>query len=121
MRLLMQNRNWTTSDPALTRMIKWTFADALLGAVCGGLYGLIFGGLGVMLHEPWGVVSTSGYCAVAGAAASALVGIVGGWIEGPDLSVADEVQTSDPLKISVKMKAQALPKPKQVTSSAIAS
>lgn len=57
------------------RVIRWMAVDAFLGATFGGLYGLMFGGFGAMIHgEAWKLASIAGYFAVCGAVAGALVG-----------------------------------------------
>ena len=48
-------------------------ADAALGAVCGALYGISFGGFGPLVHgEIWRIFSIAGTCALAGLALGAL-------------------------------------------------
>jgi hypothetical protein len=57
------------------RLIREIAIDASIGAVCGGLFGLIFGGFGAVLHgESWRLVSIAGYFALCGAGAGTLLG-----------------------------------------------
>lgn len=52
---------------------KTVGADAALGAVCGALYGISFGGFGPLVHgETWRVFSIAAICALAGLALGAL-------------------------------------------------
>ncbi len=72
------NRNLSLQR-ACMRVVRWMAVNALLGAACGGLFGLVFGGFGAALHgEPWKLIWTAGYFAVWGAIAGALVGIGSG-------------------------------------------
>jgi hypothetical protein len=67
------------------RAIRDTVVDATLGMVCGGLYGLIFGGFGALLDaEAYRLVSVAGYFALCGAAAAGLVSICGRILIGRD-------------------------------------
>lgn len=67
------------------RAIREAAIDAALGAVCSGLFGLMLGGFGAVVHgEPWRIISIAAYCALCGAAAGALVGAVGGFLQGEE-------------------------------------
>lgn len=57
-------------------LIRDLALDSTLGAVSGGLFGLVFGGFGALLHgEPWRLASIAIYFALCGAAAGAVMGV----------------------------------------------
>lgn len=60
------------------RLLRWIAIDATLGATCGGLYGLIFGGFGALVHgEPLRLISIAVDFAGWGIADGVLVGAYG--------------------------------------------
>jgi hypothetical protein len=76
----METRINTSIRKKALRAIRDTAIDTSLGTVCGGLYGLIFGGFGALLDaQAYRLVSVAGYFALCGAAAAGLVSIFG-WI-----------------------------------------
>jgi len=57
------------------RVISWMTISAVLGALGGVIFGLVFAGIGLALQAAsWSVVNFAGYFALCGAAAGALVG-----------------------------------------------
>jgi len=57
------------------RVLQKVAIDATLGAACGGLYGMIYGGFGAHLHgDPWKLVSIALHFAGWGISAGALLG-----------------------------------------------
>ena len=108
MTIMNQIRKDTSKEVAF-RVIRWTLVDALLGTACGALYGLVFGGLGVVLHEPWEVLTATAYCALSGAAAGALLGLVGGILEGRRESAMGNTRRKQAGEPDVQVKAASLP------------
>ena len=78
-------RTYTLKSKSMSRklraiarsFVRVTALDAVLGAVCGGLYGMVFGGLGALVHnEAWRLFSIAGRCALAGFAVGASLGLL---------------------------------------------
>ncbi len=70
-----RKRNSQLKIMAAARAAKWTIRGALLAAVCGALYGLLFAGLAALLQgDPGRIAATSFYFALCGVAAGVLVG-----------------------------------------------
>lgn len=66
------------TQKSLLRLLRSTVVDASLGAVCGGLYGFIFGGLGNLAGaEADQLVTFAAAFAVCGALSGALIGARG--------------------------------------------
>jgi hypothetical protein len=66
--------NWSRHSTAM-RVISGIAVDATLCAVCGGLYGLIYAGVGMSVHgETWRLISSAGFFALCGGLAGALIG-----------------------------------------------
>ena len=60
---------------AVVRVLHRIFVDATLGAICGGLYGFVFGGFGAHAqYEPRHLLSVAGIFALCSAVAGLLVG-----------------------------------------------
>jgi hypothetical protein len=60
------------------RLLRRLTVDGLLGFACGGLYGLVFGGFGALLHgEAWKLISIAIGFGGWGFAVGALVGTCG--------------------------------------------
>lgn len=58
------------------RLVRLTALDAVLGAVCGALYGIVFGGFGALVRDQSSQMFwTGGKCAVAGFAIGLFVGL----------------------------------------------
>jgi len=67
----------------LARAARWAAIDALIGAPCAALYGLLFSGVsGILYGEPGKIATTMLYFTACGAAAGALVGAFGALIGG---------------------------------------
>jgi hypothetical protein len=63
-----------SSGGTARRVLRRIAIDGVLGAACGGLYGLVFGGFGALVHgEPWKLVSIAIHFGGWGFAAGALV------------------------------------------------
>ena len=55
--------------------VRVTFADAVLCAVCGALYGMVFGGFGAQVrHDFSGMYAFTGSCATVGFAIGVAIG-----------------------------------------------
>jgi len=94
----------STRSP-LTRAVRWAAIDALIGAACAALYGLMFAAVGALLYgEPGKIVATTLYFAGCGAVAGILVGVIGAIIGGETDSCEDgwpasaEKEPSDPAR-----------------------
>lgn len=62
--------------------IRMTGLDALLGAACGALYGMVFGGFGALVRDDLArIFLIAGICAVAGFAVGAAAGAMRGLFE----------------------------------------
>ena len=60
--------------------VRVTFADAVLCAVCGALYGIVLGGFGAQARNTLtvsGIFSMGGTCAMVGFAVGAAIGVFG--------------------------------------------
>ncbi len=75
----MQISHWNELTRRISkRALQRIAIDGVLGAVCGGLYGLVFGGFGALIHgEPWKLVSIAIHFGGWGLAIGALVGAYG--------------------------------------------
>jgi hypothetical protein len=75
----MQVTNLTKfTNGTAARALRHVAIDGALGATCGGLYGLVFGGFGALVHgEPWTLFSMAINFAGWGFAVGALVGAYG--------------------------------------------
>jgi len=61
------------------RVVRDMAIDAIFAAASGGLFGIVFGGFGALLHgESWRLVSIAGTFALCGAVAGALWGACSG-------------------------------------------
>jgi hypothetical protein len=68
------NLNHSMSWAALS-VIYSSAVDALLCGACGGLYGLVYAGIGAGLHgEMWRLVASAGYFALCGTIIGAMLG-----------------------------------------------
>ncbi len=78
------------------RVLRRIAIDGILGATCGGLYGLVFGGFRALLvhGEPWKLVSIAVYFAGWGFALGALVGAPPGASSAVDAEPGDSVLSS---------------------------
>jgi hypothetical protein len=85
----MQVSQWNESKRNMAkRALQRIAIDGVLGAVCGGLYGLVFGGFGALVHgEPWKLVSIAIHFGGWGLAIGALVGAYGAFFRA-DTDVA---------------------------------
>lgn len=58
-----------------TSVVRMTALDALLGATCGALFGMVFGGFGAVIHhDTLRIILIIGNCALAGLVLGALTG-----------------------------------------------
>ena len=76
MNTFMLNRNFRKLLSLGNYAVRVTFADAVLCAVCGALYGIVFGGFGAQARNELtlsGVFSIGGTCAMIGFAIGATV------------------------------------------------
>ena len=87
----------------VTQAMRWAAIDALIGAACAALYGLMFAAVGALLYgEPGKIVATTLYFAGCGAVAGILVSVIGAIIGGETDSCEDdwpasaEEELSDP-------------------------
>jgi len=65
------------------RLVRDIAVDAAIGTVSGGLFGLIFGGFGAVLHgESWRLVSIVGYFSSCGAVAGTVMGACSAILNG---------------------------------------
>jgi hypothetical protein len=79
MRVLQLNSKCRNLMSFAIHAVRVTFADGTLCAVCGGLYGMVFGGFGAMVRHELSVsrmFSVTIYCAIIGFAIGAAVGAV---------------------------------------------
>jgi len=68
------------------RVVYWGTVDMVLGAVCGGIFGAVFGGLGYLVQfNASPILFIVGYFSLCGAAAGALVGTCGVVIDDTDV------------------------------------
>ena len=93
----------------ISRVIRWTAIDAVLGGTGGALFGGAFGGLGLLIqNEPSSPAGIAAYFAVCGAVAGALVGTLGAILEGgrvlegaPASSNLPQPATSIPVSVEI--------------------
>jgi hypothetical protein len=67
------------------RVVRWAAIGMVLGAVGGAVFGGVFGVFGMLLQfEPSQIVSITGYFALCGGAAGALIGMYGAIVDDAD-------------------------------------
>lgn len=82
----------------LWRVIRWTAGDAVMGALCGGLFGMIYGGFETLVYgDAWRIVSAAGYLALAGGIAGAVLGSFAAFLEGIADTATDPMSTHESL------------------------
>ena len=77
MNALMMNPKSNKFASFVIHAIRVTFADAILYAVCGALYGMVLAGFGAQVRHQFslsGIFSIAGNCAMVGFAVGAAVG-----------------------------------------------
>jgi hypothetical protein len=83
--------NMSVRETAM-RHFRIVAIDAPLGAACGALYGLVFGGIGAVVNgEPGRLVSIAGYFALYGAIAVSLLGVCGAILKGGEDTTASRL------------------------------
>jgi hypothetical protein len=66
------------------RVIRRAAVDSVLGTAGGFLFGLVFGGFGMLFLASWKIIPTSGYFGLCGAAAGMLLGAFGALLDSDD-------------------------------------
>jgi hypothetical protein len=78
-----------------SRALRWIAVDTVLGAASGALFGFVFGAFGLLLDaDSWSIISVTGYFALCGTAAGAMVGACGAILEGDGIP--------DPITLSLQ-------------------
>lgn len=84
MNTLFLNSTSARMGTLVSRIIRRAGSGSALGLAGGALFGLVFGGFGILFWASWKIIPTAGYFALCGAAAGALLGIFGELLESDD-------------------------------------
>lgn len=83
----MTTQTFQTIRTNLWRVMRWSAGDAAMGALCAALFGMIYGGFETLVYgNPWKIIVTAGYFALAGGLAGAVLGAFGAFLESIEAS-----------------------------------